>query len=103
MVQLWTMADELAPMKVRGLLILTVGGKNIQHLVWISEVQDSCILGLDFLRDHGCQLDLAKATLSCNSGQLVRMRAPEVCHADGLTAGSWTCRLNVRLNIHTER
>lgn len=88
------MTGELAPMIGRGLLTLTVGGLKIQHLVWIANVQDSCILGLDFLREHGCQLDLSKATLSFCNGQVVRMRPPGACHTDGLTIGSWACDLN---------
>lgn len=93
-VQLHTVTGELAPMKGKGLLTLTVGGVNVQHSVWIANVQDSCILGLDFLRDHGCQLDLSKATLSFGNGQVVKMRPPGACHTDGLAVGSWACHLD---------
>lgn len=53
-VQLRTVTGELAPMKGRGLLRVTVGGRTMKHPVWVAEVQDSCILGLDFLQDKGC-------------------------------------------------
>lgn len=76
------------------LLTLTVGGVNVQYPVWIANVQDSCILGLDFWRDHGCQLDLSKTTLNFDNGQVVKKRPPGACHTDGLAVGSWACHLD---------
>ncbi|RXN35620.1 contactin-associated -like 5 [Labeo rohita] len=92
-VQLRTVTGELAPMKGKGLLTLSVAGVNMQHPVWIANVQDSCILGLDFLRDYGCRLDLSKATLSFSNGQVVKMRPPGARHTNGLAVGSWACHL----------
>lgn len=87
-VQLRTVTGDLVPMKGKGLLTLTVAGMNMQHPVWIANVQDSCILGLGFLRDRGCQLDLSKATLSFANGQVVKMRPPGAHHTNGLAVGS---------------
>ncbi|KAL0147701.1 hypothetical protein M9458_056979 [Cirrhinus mrigala] len=92
-VQLRTVTGELAPMKGKGLLTLSVAGVNMQHPVWIANVQDSCILGLDFLRDYGCRLDLSKATLSFSNGQVVKMSPPGARHTNGLAVGSWACHL----------
>ncbi|KAJ8417461.1 hypothetical protein AAFF_G00286880 [Aldrovandia affinis] len=72
-VQLRTVTGELAPMKGRGVLTLTVGGRTVCHPVWIAAVQDPCILGLDFLRATGCQLDLEKGTLCFQGGSAVTM------------------------------
>ena len=47
-------------MKGKGLLSICVGGKTVLHPVWVAAVQDPCILGLDFLRCTGCQLDLER-------------------------------------------
>ncbi|KAF7645995.1 hypothetical protein LDENG_00195080 [Lucifuga dentata] len=52
-VQLRTVKGELAPLKGKGVLTVTVGGKTVHHPVWIAAVQDPCILGLDFLRATG--------------------------------------------------
>lgn len=51
-----------------------VGGKKMQYLVWVDNVKDSCILGLDFLRDHGCQFDPSISTLSFRSGQVMNQK-----------------------------
>ena len=86
-VQLRTVTGELAPMKARGQLMLTVGGRNMRHTVWVAEVQDACILGLDFLREQGCLLDLGRATLSFSDGQVVHMRPLDPRCTTTLTAG----------------
>uniref|UniRef100_A0AAQ4RI62 Gypsy retrotransposon integrase-like protein 1 n=1 Tax=Gasterosteus aculeatus aculeatus TaxID=481459 RepID=A0AAQ4RI62_GASAC len=78
-------------MKGRGQLILTVGGRKMRHTVWVAEVQDACILGLDFLREQGCQIDLGKATLSFIDGQVVHMRPLDSQHATTHTAGPHRC------------
>lgn len=48
----------------------------MHHQPWVAVVQDPCILGLDFLRSTGCQLDLAKTILSFPGGEVVNMNAP---------------------------
>lgn len=72
-VQLRTVTGELAPMKGKSLLSINVGGKTVRHPVWVAAVQDPCILGLDFLRCTGCQLDLDRGTLSFQGGPTVVM------------------------------
>ena len=52
-VQLRTVTGELAPMLGRVTLDLTV---------WVAQVQDPCILGLDCLRSVRCLLDLGERT-----------------------------------------
>lgn len=77
-VQLRTVTGELAPMKGKGIMTLTVGGRTVRHPVWVAAVQDPCILGLDFLRSTGCQLDLNRGTLSFQGGTEVTMAPPNV-------------------------
>lgn len=57
-VQLRTVTGELAPMLGRGMVVIKVGGLSVNFKVWVAEVQDPCILGLDFLRFARCVLDL---------------------------------------------
>ena len=52
----------------------------MHHPVWVAAVQDPCILGLDFLRSTGCQLDLNGGTLSFQGGPAVTM-APLMSHS----------------------
>ncbi|KAJ8408827.1 hypothetical protein AAFF_G00246450 [Aldrovandia affinis] len=77
-VQLRTVTGELASMKGRGVLTLTVGGRTVSYPVWLAAVQDPCILSLDFLRATGCQLDLEKGTLCFQGGPAVTMAPPNV-------------------------
>ena len=72
-VRLRTATGQLAPMVGKGLMWLCVGGKRVHHLVWVADVQDCCILGLDFLQDTGCVLDMGRGTLSFPGGPTVVM------------------------------
>jgi len=58
-----TVTGELASMKGKCVVGLTLGGKTLRHSVWVAGVKDPCILGLDFLRSAGCQLDLRNGLL----------------------------------------
>ncbi|KAJ8395184.1 hypothetical protein AAFF_G00036400 [Aldrovandia affinis] len=75
-VQLRTVTGELAPMLGRGKVVITVGGLSVELRVWVAEVQDPCILGLDFLKFARCLLDLGENTLSFPGGPTVRMISP---------------------------
>ena len=74
-VQLRTVTGGLAPMKGRGEMTLTVGGEAVRHPVWVASVQDPCILGLDFLKATGCQLDLGRGTLRFQDGPVIALSA----------------------------
>lgn len=67
-VQLRTVTGELAPMLGKGRMTLNVGGLSVSFPVWVAEVQDPCILGLDFLRFARCLLDLGENTVSFPGG-----------------------------------
>ena len=72
-VQLRTATGGLAPMKGRGLLTVTLGGKDVRHPVWVAAVQDPCILGFDFLKATGCRLDLDEGTVSFRGGPVIAL------------------------------
>lgn len=63
-------------MKGKGIMILTVEGRTVLHPVWVAGVQNTCILGLDFLMSTGCRLDLDRGTLSFQGGPAVTMPPP---------------------------
>ncbi|KAJ8006814.1 hypothetical protein DPEC_G00111130 [Dallia pectoralis] len=72
-VQLRTVTGELAPMLGKCRLSVTVGGKTVLCSMWVAAVQDPCILGMDFLKTCGAQLDLAAGTLRLLGGLTVGM------------------------------
>ncbi|KAJ8387533.1 hypothetical protein AAFF_G00152290 [Aldrovandia affinis] len=72
-VQLRTVTGELAPLVGKSRLTVTVGGRAVRHPVWIAAVQEPCILGLDFLKATGCQLDLKRGTVRLQEGPAVKM------------------------------
>lgn len=73
LVRLCTVTGELAPMKGRGVLSVTVGVRTLHHPTWIAAVQDPCILGLDFLRAAGCQLDLLHGMVRFQEGPVTTL------------------------------
>ncbi|KAL7383227.1 hypothetical protein ABVT39_006968 [Epinephelus coioides] len=72
-VELRTVTGELAPLKGLGRMTVTVGGCSVCHPVWIAAVQDLCILGRDFLKATGCQLDLGRGTARFQGGPMVTL------------------------------
>ena len=40
------------------------------HPMWIADIQDKCIFGLDFLELHGCMVDLADNVLHINGEEV---------------------------------
>ena len=53
-----TVTGEKAPIRGKGELQLGIGALVIPHQMWVADITDECILGLDFLERHGCQVDL---------------------------------------------
>ncbi|RXM99905.1 hypothetical protein EOD39_10614 [Acipenser ruthenus] len=76
MVQLSTVTGEEAPLLGKSRLVIEVAGRTFYHPVWLAEVQEQCILGLDFLRFAGGQLDLQSGRVSFKDGPPVGLRAP---------------------------
>jgi len=37
---------------------MELGGLEVNVVVWVAEVCDHCLMGLSFLVEHDCQLDL---------------------------------------------
>ena len=40
-----------------------MGGLKTRHVMWVADIVDQCILGLDFLQSNGCQVDLGTCIL----------------------------------------
>ena len=61
--QLRTVTGETAPILGITTVPLTVGTFQAKQRMWVANIADECILGLDFLQQHNCQVDLKKGVL----------------------------------------
>ena len=60
---LQTVTGERAPIHGRGNLVLKIGSLNMPHQMWVADIQDKCILGLDFLERHDCLVNIKDSSL----------------------------------------
>ena len=58
-----TVTGEKAPIHGRSKLHLEIGTMKLPHELWIADIHDECILGLDFLQRHDCQVNLKGGSL----------------------------------------
>ena len=57
--QLRTVSGEIAPIHS----ICTSEVSSFKYQIWVADITDECILGLDFLRQHKSSVDLRKGIL----------------------------------------
>ena len=57
------MTGEHAPIHGRGQLQLGIGSLTVPQELWVADIHDECILGLDFLQTHNCQVNLKDGSL----------------------------------------
>ena len=83
-----TVTGEKAPIRGKGNLRLRIGSVEIVHPIrigsteivhptWIADIQDECILGLDFLEPHECLVNLRNGTLQVGEEE-IPMQKPAV-------------------------
>lgn len=58
-----TVTEERAPIRGRVKLPLQIGGQTYHHDTWVADIADECLVGLDFLVPHACQVDLKEGVL----------------------------------------
>ncbi len=58
-----TVTGETAPIRGKGKVKLKIGSAEMTQDIWIADIQDECILGLDFLEPQGCMVNLREGTL----------------------------------------
>ncbi len=86
-----TVTGATAPILGCGRLKVQVGAFKAQHEIWVAEVADECILGLDFLERHRCHVDLGEGVLHVDHHQ-VPLQKPT-------TAEFKACRVITRSNV----
>ena len=57
-----TVTGATAPIRGQGDFDLQIGGLTTRQSMWVADIADQCILGLDFL-DNCCQVDLGANAL----------------------------------------
>ena len=65
-----TVTGDKAPILGKGDLHVRIGSLEAVHPMWIADIEDECILGLDFLELHGCRLDLRDSVLYLNGDEI---------------------------------
>jgi hypothetical protein len=72
-----TVTGETTAVRSRGRVNLQVGNFQTVHDVWVAEIENECILGLDFLIPNNCVVNVAEACLHIGSEEvrLKRMAA----------------------------
>jgi hypothetical protein len=58
-----TVTGETTPVQRRGKLAFQVGNLKVVHDVWIADIENECILGLDFLISNDCVVDVQESCL----------------------------------------
>ena len=70
-----TVMGESAPVVGRVLLKFCLGFLETKQEVWLAKIADPCIIGLDFLMEHDCQVDIAGGTVRIGSQEIPLVRA----------------------------
>lgn len=61
--QLQTATGQYIPIQGEREVALKIGDKSYWHKVIVANIIDDCIIGLDFMRGHGCKIDLKVGVL----------------------------------------
>ena len=69
-----TVTGATAPIQGRGDVSLQIGGLQTAHSMWVADIADQCILGLDFLESHGCRVDLGESMMHIGDQQIPLQR-----------------------------
>ena len=69
--------------------------------MWVADIQDECILGLDFLELHGCMVDLGDNVLHIG-GEVIPLQKKGSCSLARLKACRTVLDTNASLPSHSE-
>ena len=72
--QIRTAAGEMTPIQTKGLIELSIGNLKTQHEIWVADVYDNCILGMDFLQKNECLVDLKTKILQARKEEILLIK-----------------------------
>ena len=58
-----TVIGESVPVRGKTTVKMRLGNYEADHVIWVADIVDKCIVGLDFLLQHNCQVDVGNALL----------------------------------------
>ena len=73
-----TVSGEAVPVQGREEIAIQIGDHQAVHDIWVAEITDPCILGLDFLVANDCQIDMAGAFLSIGREEILLNKVTKV-------------------------
>jgi len=73
-----TVTGERAPIHGKGQVELGIGPLVIPQELWVADIQDQCILGLDFLHPNECQVNLRDQLLTIGKHEIPLKRSSSV-------------------------
>ena len=76
--QLRTVTEETSPIHGICTSEVTVGSFKTSHQVWVADITDACILGLDFLRQHKSSVDLREGILYLGEEEIPLQYVPSL-------------------------
>ncbi len=65
-----TVTGETAPIEGKARLQLKIGSTTVSHDMWVANIQDECIVGLDLLEPLGCLVDLSESVLQIGEEEI---------------------------------
>ena len=69
-----TVTGEKVPFRGKSELTLQIGSTTATQQIWVADIQDGCILGMDFLRPHGCLVNLEEDLLRISGEEVPLQR-----------------------------
>jgi len=67
---------EHAPIHGRGQLQLGIGSLTVPRELWVADIHDECLLGLDFLQTHNCQVNIKDGSLIIGEEEIPLKKSP---------------------------
>jgi hypothetical protein len=55
-----------------------IGSRELPETLWVAGIHDQCILGLDFLQSHNCQVNLQKGILTIDGEETPLRRSTQL-------------------------
>ena len=96
-----TVTGEKVPIQGKGDLCVKIGSQEGVHPMWVADIQDECILGLDFLELHGCMVDFGDNVLHI-SGEEIPLQKMGSCSLAQVKAYRTVLDTTVSLPPHSE-
>ena len=76
-----TVTGKKIPFRGRGEMTVSIGSTQSRQWMWVADIQDECILGMDFLKSHHCLIDFQDDSLQIDDEEIPLQRVADA-HQD---------------------